>query len=284
MYGGEAAASWSASALEDKSRELDLSLGDSFTYSNLFNHTISTYSTESTCIDLSPSPHRLTQLAILHELPSQSSPRSSTQLPYAQPPSGCAPSSTSKRDPLDIPPRSLRVPSGRSSYQSAVTSCSSQVDSVANLPPLHLKALPTPPHSRPSSPLKQTDSPPLEPTLDLTTPQPSSSLLLPQSFHTPSSSPATRLRSKLSSPSSKTSLVPSEGEDLDSFHVRSIYAQLDATGVQGDGFEEGVERTRARNRVSRLSELRAEATLSCVSEKLRDLPPEEMMLLSTLDR
>lgn len=285
MYGGEAAASWSASAFEDKSRELDLSLGDSFTYSNLFNHTISTYTTESTCIDLSPSPHRLAQLEILHELaPTQSSPRSSTQLPYVRPPSGCAPSSTSRPDPLDIPPRSLLISSGRSSYQSAVTSCSSQVDSEANLPPLHLKPLPTPPHSRPSSLLKQTDSPPLEPTLDLTRPQPSSSLLLPQSFHTPSSSPTTRLRSKLSSPSSKTSLEPSEGEDLDSFHVRSIYAQLDATGVQGDGFEEGVERTRARNRVSRLSELRAEAALSCVSEKPRDLPPEEMMLLSTLDR
>ena len=78
--------------------------------------------------------------------------------------------------------------------------------------------------------------------------------------------------------------MPSEGEDLDSFHVRSIYAQLDATGVQGDGFEEGVERTRARNRVSRVSELRAEATLSCSFEKPRDLPPAEMQLLSSLDR
>ena len=276
MYGDDAAASWSASAFEDKSRELALSLGDSFTYNNLFNHTISTYSTESTCIDVLPSPLRLAQLAIPHEPPSQSSTQAQSTRPLS--------TSSSKRGALDIPPRSLRVPSGRSSYQSAVTSCSSQADSEANLPPARLKPLPIPPPSRPPSPFKQTDSPPLEPTLDLTPAQPSPSLLLPQSSHTPSSSPVTRLCSKLSSPSSKTSLVPSEGEDLDSFHVRSIYAQLDATGVQGDGFEEGVERTRARNRVSRVSELRAEATLSCSFEKPRDLPFAEMQLLSSLDR
>ncbi|KAL4067289.1 rab-GTPase-TBC domain-containing protein [Scleroderma yunnanense] len=284
MYGDDTAASWSASVFEDKSRELELSLGDSFTYSNLFNHTTSTYSRDSTCIDISPNPPRLSQLAIPHEPSSQSSIRSSTLLQYARPLSPGAPSSSSKRDTSDIPPCSLRVSSGRSSYQSAVTSCSSQADSEANLPPVHLKPLPTLPHSRPPSSLKQTDSPPPEPALDLTSSHPSSSLLPPQSFHTPSSSPATKLRSKLSSPSSKTSLVPSEGEDLDSFHIRSIYAQLDTTGVQGDGFEEGVERTRARNRISRVSELRAEATLGCSPERPRDLPPEEMRLLSSLDR
>ncbi|KAG1781812.1 hypothetical protein EV702DRAFT_1073596, partial [Suillus placidus] len=96
--------------------------------------------------------------------------------------------------------------------------------------------------------------------------------------------PEPTLQSKLSSPSSKTSLVPSEGEDLDAFHVRSTYAHLNAIGVRGDGYEEGVERTRARIRASRGSELRAEAALAGPSEKSRDLEAEELNVLSSLDR
>jgi hypothetical protein len=53
--------------------------------------------------------------------------------------------------------------------------------------------------------------------------------------------------------SSSTSLVPpspapprAPGEDLDSYHVRSVYAALDVSGVKGDGYEDGEELTRAR--------------------------------------
>jgi hypothetical protein len=35
-------------------------------------------------------------------------------------------------------------------------------------------------------------------------------------------------------------------EDPDSHYVRTTYARLDVTGVRGDGYEEGIELTRAR--------------------------------------
>lgn len=283
MYGDEAAtaaATWPASAFDDESRQLDLSLGDSFSYSNFANRTTSTYvsKTDSAYIDISLDPRRFSHLVNPYERSSQPNSRPSSR---SRPVTGCAPGSFNKRETLELPPRILGVSSGRNS---PVTSCSSQAGSEINLPHVPLKPLPTPPHSRPSSLLRQADPPSLEPASVPAPPQPSSSLSAPVSSQTPPSSPATKLHSKLSSPSSKTSLVPSEGEDLDSFHVRSIYAQLHATGVRGDGFEEGVERTRARNRVSRASELRAEAAVGCPSEKLRDLPPEEMLVLSSLDR
>ncbi|KAF8846007.1 RabGAP/TBC [Paxillus ammoniavirescens] len=289
MYGDEEArASWSASAFEGKSQELDLSLGDSFTYGSFFNHT-NAYppSTDSTCIDLSPNSRPFSKLVNPHEMAHLSSTSSgSSQLPYTRPTSGYAASSPKPRDTLELPPRSSRVSAGQNRPRSAVTSRGSQADSES-IPhhPVQFTPLPTPPHSRPPSVVRRTDSPVPEPTLLLTPPQPTSSLAPPQSSQTPSSSsPTTKQHSKLSSPSSKTSLVPSEGEDLDAFHVRSTYAQLDATGVRGDGYEEGVERTRARLRASRASELRAEAALSSPSERLRDLPAEELSLLSSLDR
>ena len=76
----------------------------------------------------------------------------------------------------------------------------------------------------------------------------------------------------------------SEGEDADAFHVRSTYAQLDQSGVRGDGYEEGVERTRARVGGNRQSELRAEQALADDNEKTRELTPQELQLLSSLDR
>ncbi|KAJ4485562.1 rab-GTPase-TBC domain-containing protein [Lentinula aciculospora] len=83
---------------------------------------------------------------------------------------------------------------------------------------------------------------------------------------------------------SKTSLVPSEGEDMDSFHVRNTYAQLDISGVKGDGYEEGVERTRARIGDSRASQLNAEAALGDGTEKTKELDPKEAQLLAVVDR
>jgi len=78
--------------------------------------------------------------------------------------------------------------------------------------------------------------------------------------------------------------VPSEGEDIDGFHVRNTYAQLEASGVKGDGYEEGVERTRARVGTSRTSQLQAEAALGDGQEKKKDLDEKEIQVLRNVDR
>ncbi|KAG6872769.1 hypothetical protein C0995_006808 [Termitomyces sp. Mi166 len=83
---------------------------------------------------------------------------------------------------------------------------------------------------------------------------------------------------------STKSLVPSEGEDMDAFHVRSTYAQLEASGVKGDGFEDGVERTRARVGPSRSSQLNAFAALDDGTEKSKTLGPRELETLASVDR
>lgn len=103
-------------------------------------------------------------------------------------------------------------------------------------------------------------------------------------FNTPPSSPPSKRKALSQSPNSKKSLTPSEGEDPDSFHVRNTYAMLDSYGVRGDGYEEGVERTRARVGPSRASELKANAALADGTEKTRDLTPKEIELLGSLDR
>lgn len=80
------------------------------------------------------------------------------------------------------------------------------------------------------------------------------------------------------------SLVPSEGEDNDSFHVRNTYAQLEVSGVKGDGYEEGIERTRARIGTSRQSQMDAEEAVGNGKEKMRDLHPKEIQFLANVDR
>lgn len=145
--------------------------------------------------------------------------------------------------------------------------------------------------SRSSPPLPTTreefnrDLPPLppsvHPTPSPTPPRQSSPFLSPKS--------SMQLHGKhvvppVSSPSSKVSLVPSEGEDMDAFHVRNTYAQLEASGVKGDGYEEGVERTRARIGTSRMSQLQAAAALGDGKEKTRDLDEKEVQVLKSVDR
>ncbi|KAI0067995.1 RabGAP/TBC [Artomyces pyxidatus] len=80
------------------------------------------------------------------------------------------------------------------------------------------------------------------------------------------------------------SMSPSQGEDPDSFHVRSTYAQLDVLGVKGDGYEEGVERTRARVGGSRASEILAANAIGDEAEKKRELSAQEIEMLASLDR
>ncbi|EIW87163.1 RabGAP TBC [Coniophora puteana RWD-64-598 SS2] len=101
-------------------------------------------------------------------------------------------------------------------------------------------------------------------------------------FQTPSSSPSRQ--NKALSDTTTTSISRSEGEDVDSFLIRSTYAQLEHTGVKGDGYEEGVERTRARARVSSASALRMEAATGDPSDKYRELDEKEVDLLASLDR
>ena len=279
MYGNdEQRASWSAS---NNSRELDVSLGDSFTYNNSFFNHSSPYPSnkDSTYPDSRPrsrltNPHERAHLSPISDLSPhlQDAPTSSQYAP-----------SPVQRDTLDLPPRSPRVSSTQIRPRSTLTSCTSQADSEPISLPIQLNSL-TPPHSRPPSSLRRSDSPLPDPSLTSVPPNPSSSLAPPPSTQTPSSSPPTRQQSGLSPPSSKTSLTPSEGEDLDSFHVRSTYAQLDATGVRGDGYEDGVERTRARQCVSRASQLRANDALGSPVEKSRDLLVEEVNVLASLDR
>jgi hypothetical protein len=81
-----------------------------------------------------------------------------------------------------------------------------------------------------------------------------------------------------------TSVARSEGEDEDSFLVRSTYAQLEASGVRGDGYAEGVERTRARIGTSRASEIKAANAIGDPLEKKRELTSQELEMLSKLDR
>lgn len=71
---------------------------------------------------------------------------------------------------------------------------------------------------------------------------------------------------------------------MDSFHVRHTYALLEVSGVKGDGYEEGVERTRARIGSSRQSQMDAEAALADGTEKSRNLDPKEIELLGSVDR
>ncbi|CAL1694600.1 unnamed protein product [Somion occarium] len=124
----------------------------------------------------------------------------------------------------------------------------------------------------PSSPPDQSPSasPPTLPPSNLPSPsnplsgRPGSSLLhVPVSPITPSSP-----QDHSSNSSGNSSIGPSEGEDPDAFHVRSTYAQLDQQGVKGDGYVEGVERTRARVGGSRT----------------RDLTAKEIETLANLDR
>ncbi|KAF7307247.1 Rab-GAP TBC domain-containing protein [Mycena indigotica] len=144
---------------------------------------------------------------------------------------------------------------------------------------------PTPSSSRPVS--SRPDSllvlPPLPPSRNPSpTPPPTPPLTAPLS---PAPlSPSMPLKHPVSAPGSKTSLVPSEGEDLDGFYVRNTYAQLDMTGVKGDGFEDGVERTRARIGPSRASQLYAANAVGDGTEKSQELDPREIQTLHTVDR
>jgi hypothetical protein len=56
------------------------------------------------------------------------------------------------------------------------------------------------------------------------------------------------------------------------------------SGVKGDGYEEGVERTRARIGASRASQLFAENAIGDGTEKSQELDPREIQTLLAVDR
>ena len=74
---------------------------------------------------------------------------------------------------------------------------------------------------------------------------------------------------------------PSEGEDPDAYHVRSTYAQLDVSGVRGDGYEEGVELTRAKQ--GGTTYLTAQPH-DCGRGPSSDVSPKELEVLANVDR
>lgn len=142
-------------------------------------------------------------------------------------------------------------------------------------------------HSLPPSPAPHANAKPPIPAPVPTTASPAPLELLspPRTPKTPQSLPLKHKNVYDSDAQpSKTSLVPSEGEDMDAFHVRNTYAQLDMSGVKGDGYEEGVERTRARVGTSRASQLNADEALGDGSEKTQELNPKEIQTLASLDR
>ena len=226
---------------------------------------------------------------------------SSVQLAYAssRPTSAARTSASDAGAPgrRSIGSESLRRPSGPRSRPSSSghhKASSSNGDSKPHPLPLESESLePKPlPQTPPLSPLISPPSnpgtpttPPQRPLHLSSSPSPSPSLRVPAGDHrSPVSSPRSS-SSAVSTPESKHSaVVRSEGEDADSFHVRSTYAQLDQCGVKGDGYDEGVERTRARVGGSRASEIRALQALGDEHEKSRELTPQEIQLLQSLDR
>lgn len=67
---------------------------------------------------------------------------------------------------------------------------------------------------------------------------------------------------------------PAPGEDTESFHIRSTYAQLELHGVPGDGFQDGMELTRTRSNAVRTK----------MDSNFRTSPEDELRFLSMVDR
>lgn len=177
-------------------------------------------------------------------------------------------SSSSNTTPVITHSREFSSNNSPPSKHSSHRSSTHQQPSISDLPPLPPSRRTTPSPSKRPSPLHDPNH--------LTTPQKSANLEDGKSLPPPPPSVHT--------PSSKVSLVPSEGEDMDGFHVRNTYAQLEASGVKGDGYEEGIERTRAKIGKNRQSQLQADAALGDGMEKKRDLNVKEIQVLQSVDR
>ena len=84
------------------------------------------------------------------------------------------------------------------------------------------------------------------------------------------------------SPSVK-SVPKAEDEEPESYFVRNTYAQLDVTGVKGDGYEDGIERTRAKLGHDRRS-VQLAAMNDARDKAVGEIAEKELKLLSNVDR
>jgi USP6 N-terminal-like protein len=186
------------------------------------------------------------------------------------------------------PPRSTRPPSTYRGSEHAANGESSASGAASLSPPMSNGPSRTLSNSK-SLPIMRVDGwtqPSVHPINEAATSLPPGSPEEPRrSYMVP---PVPKLKNYLSprmgSPMSKTSLVPSEGEEPDAFHVRCTYAQLDVYGVKGDGYEEGIERTRAKLGDSPESQMTADSALCDGTEKVQELSPKELETLASLDR
>lgn len=76
---------------------------------------------------------------------------------------------------------------------------------------------------------------------------------------------------------------PKEGEEPEAFFVRNTYAKLDVTGVKGDGYEEGIERTRAKLGYDRRS-VQLAAMNDAKEAATGEIPKKELEILTSVDR
>jgi hypothetical protein len=202
-------------------------------------------------------------------------PGTSTHLPSTTTTISTLPTLKQSRDLRSTDPSRSRPPSNHilsnrsrepSPAQNGNLRSSASVELVTNLPRINVVSTS---HSSPiRSPTASSDT----------------SLLKPSKNPPQRPKPKHTFTSPMSSLSSKTSLVPFEGEDPDAFHVRNTYAQLEECGVKGDGYEEGVERTRARIGDSTTSQIDAERALGDGTEKTQALSAKELEVLAGVDR
>ncbi|KAG8876702.1 hypothetical protein FRB97_003997 [Tulasnella sp. 331] len=163
---------------------------------------------------------------------------------------------------------------------------SSQTNDASDNNATLMQPFPTSSYS-PTSPSKQHLSPPPTPSRHnvissaITNSESSRLSLAPVTIPRASSPISSRARTASAAPSAITQRGISENgdlEDVDSLHVRSTYARLEVTGVPGDGYQDGVERTRAK--APGYMERRATLWPSVPS----DLLQQEVDFLSSLDR
>lgn len=74
-----------------------------------------------------------------------------------------------------------------------------------------------------------------------------------------------------------------EGEESEAYFVRNTYALLDVTGVRGDGYEEGIERTRAKLGHDRRS-VQLAVKGDAKEDSFGEIPQKELDILQNVDR
>ena len=103
------------------------------------------------------------------------------------------------------------------------------------------------------------------------------------SVHKSSPSPPPSNQSSSPEAESPQDVKPKDGEEPESFFVRNTYAKLDVTGVKGDGYEEGIERTRAKLGHDRRS-VQLAAMNDAKEAATGEVPTKELELLTKVDR